>query len=57
MLDRNAVIPQPPAMPPSSLPSVTSSDLISKGREILILHAGEVYRLRITKRNKLILTK
>jgi hemin uptake protein HemP len=37
--------------------TITSSDLIKDGQEIIILHAGEQYRLRITSNNKLILTK
>jgi hemin uptake protein HemP len=32
-------------------------DLIGDGREVIILHAGERYRLRITANDKLILTK
>jgi hemin uptake protein HemP len=38
-------------------PTVRSDDLLRKGVELRILHAGEVYRLRITRQNKLILTK
>jgi len=36
---------------------VESSKLFVGGQEILILHDGEQYRLRITSNNKLILTK
>jgi hemin uptake protein HemP len=32
-------------------------DILDDKREIIILHAGEQYRLRITSNNKLILTK
>ena len=36
---------------------VVSSDLFRGGREIVILHHGQEYRLFITKADKLILTK
>jgi len=36
---------------------VDSTTLMSGQREILIRHGGELYRLRITASNKLILTK
>ncbi|MCS7045983.1 MAG: hemin uptake protein HemP [Gemmataceae bacterium] len=36
---------------------VTSSELFEGRREICIEHDGERYRLRITRRNKLILQK
>jgi len=35
----------------------TSSDLFDGDQEILIDHAGQEYRLRITRQGKLILTK
>jgi hemin uptake protein HemP len=31
--------------------------LFAAGREVRIAHAGEIYRLRLTRQNKLILTK
>lgn len=34
-----------------------SSQLFGAGREVIIRHAGELYRLRVTRQNKLILTK
>lgn len=37
--------------------TITSSELFGDQREIVILHAGELYRLRITSNNKLIMTK
>lgn len=41
-----------------SLPKLVSSqELFGKDRQILIEHAGAVYRLQITKQGKLILTK
>ena len=39
------------------LPCVNSNELIGKDREIMIEHGGVYYRLRITRANKLILTK
>ena len=36
---------------------VSSQELFGKDRQILIEHAGAVYRLQITKQGKLILTK
>jgi hemin uptake protein HemP len=37
--------------------SITSRELLGDSREVIIIHAGEEYRLRITKNDKLILTK
>ena len=34
-----------------------SRDLFIGTREVIIHHAGEIYRLRLTSQNKLILTK
>jgi len=39
------------------LQSVRSEDLFGKDREIIIEHCGMQYHLRLTKANKLILTK
>ena len=36
---------------------VESATLFERGREVVILHHGQEYRLRITKSGKLILTK
>lgn len=36
---------------------VDSGALLKGGREVLIRHAGQVYRLRHTRNDKLILTK
>ena len=35
----------------------TSAELLEGHCEVIIVHAGEVYRLRCTRNNKLILTK
>lgn len=54
--------PRTPAAPPApkaeeQLRRITSSELIGHARELRIVHAGEEYRLRITSKGKLILTK
>lgn len=40
-----------------ALPILHSNNLFALGREIRIMHAGEEYRLRLTRNNRLILTK
>jgi hemin uptake protein HemP len=37
--------------------TITSLELMGDGSEVIIEHAGEEYRLSITKQSKLILTK
>lgn len=44
-------------LPEMSTRTITSAELFDSLREIIILHAGEEYRLRITSNGKLILTK
>jgi hemin uptake protein HemP len=39
------------------VPVIDSQDLFRGGKQLMILHAGQVYTLRQTKDNKLILTK
>ena len=47
-----------PARSESESPQVYESETLLKGgREILIRHHGEVYRLRLTRNDKLILNK
>mgnify|MGYP001769185603 FL=1 len=41
----------------SSPPTWPVEVLVGRGREALILHDGQIYRLRITSNRKLILTK
>ena len=41
----------------SRLPVIDSAALLAGGREVLISHGGECYRLRHTRNDKLILTK
>lgn len=47
----------PPEDPPAPPPTLTSAELLRGGRELTILHADEAYRLRLTSRDRLILTK
>lgn len=41
----------------SEPPTVTSEDLLGGGKELVILHGQDRYRLRVTSQGKLILTK
>jgi hemin uptake protein HemP len=58
-----AKTPEPRHAPPASPVScpqrqrITTADLMQGAREIIVLHHGEEYLLRITKTGKLILTK
>ncbi|HEY9102594.1 hemin uptake protein HemP [Chitinimonas sp.] len=50
--------PTPPQAAPANLPAVVeASTLMGKHSEIAIRHRGEIYRLRVTRNGKLILTK
>ncbi len=42
---------------PPTMPVFEIRDLLAGGREAIIVHGGERYRLRITAKDKLILTK
>jgi len=44
-----------PVLP--EVPRVSSEELLKGGRELLIEHAGQIYRLRLTRHGKLILNK
>jgi hemin uptake protein HemP len=46
--------PTPAAKP---VKRIAVSDLLSGGREAVLLHDGDEYRLRLTSNGKLILTK
>ena len=46
-----------PVRPLASAPVIDSAQLLADGKEVQIRHAGEVYRLRVTKNGKLILNK
>ena len=45
------------AAAPTSPVRLDSRELFRNGNEVLIVHKGEEYRLRITRNEKLILTK
>lgn len=47
----------PAATPPPTPPQIEVGALLGEGREAVLVHNGETYRLRITASNKLILTK
>jgi hemin uptake protein HemP len=51
------VAPEPADSRHESPGTVNSRDLLQGGRELLIDHAGEIYRLRLTRNGKLILHK
>ncbi len=42
---------------PPTVPTVEVTAILGAGREAVILHKGERYRLRVTANDKLILTK
>jgi hemin uptake protein HemP len=54
-LRSTASAPPPPA--PAGTPQLDSRSLFGSARELLIQHKGEQYRLRLTRSDKLILTK
>ncbi|MEY3121546.1 MAG: Hemin uptake protein hemP [Pseudomonadota bacterium] len=43
--------------PISSVRSISSESLLANGNEVFIRHQGERYHLKLTRNNKLILTK
>jgi hemin uptake protein HemP len=48
----------PSAVPPTQAPvPLAAATLFAGCKEVVITHAGELYRLRLTRQNKLILTK
>jgi hemin uptake protein HemP len=49
--------PELSAPEPAAVRRVESASLFQRGREVVIVHHGQEYRLRITKSDKLILTK
>ncbi len=49
---------EPPAPPPAAEPvMLDSSTLLGDAREVAIRHGAEIYRLRLTRHDRLILTK
>ncbi len=57
MIPDTAPRDSPPAQPPARPPVLNSAELMRGAREVVILHAGQTYRLRITSKDRLILTK
>lgn len=55
--DRPSVPPSGTQSGPDDLPTIDVVSIIGEGREAVILHRGERYRLRLTANDKLILTK
>lgn len=57
-MDDNTNPPKPQPTPPvEAPPEVAAETLFGEHREIVLIHEGERYRLRITRRGKLILQK
>ncbi|WP_020175160.1 hemin uptake protein HemP [Methyloferula stellata] len=46
-----------PEKPKPDVPVINVRDLLADSREAVLIHEGERYRLRITAKDKLILTK
>lgn len=46
--------PRPPAAPLRRIPV---EQILGQAEQVILLHRGEEYRLRLTRANKLILTK
>lgn len=46
-----------PVVPAPDPPALDTRSLFARGNEVLIVHEGETYHLRLTRQNKLILTK
>lgn len=56
-MQKQAVPPAPAPLPgDDSHKRIASADLFGEAREVVIEHAGRLYRLRITQNGKLILT-
>lgn len=55
--ERSQTVATPQATDSPSAPSIDVRALVGAGREAVILHNGDRYRLRITANDKLILTK
>ena len=52
-----SVLAAPPSAPPQESADIDTAELFADRTEIRIRHAGAIYRLRITRGGKLILTK
>jgi hemin uptake protein HemP len=53
----SGLTPKPSSSGAAEVPVVDVRQLVGEGREIILMHLGEAYRLRITARDRLILTK
>jgi len=53
-MGRELLLPERPIF---SVRSISSESLLANSNEVLIQHRGELYHLRLTRSNKLILTK
>lgn len=49
--------PMPPVTKAEGVRTIDSRELLGSSQEIVIVHQGQRYRLRLTRQNKLILTK
>ena len=56
-MDDHRTNPPPVSVDAAQTPVFDVRDLLGGGREVIIIHAGERYRLRVTANDKLILTK
>lgn len=55
--DDNPNQPAQQPLPCEKTAVISSRDLLQNSKEIRIVHGDDVYRLRLTRQNKLILTK
>jgi hemin uptake protein HemP len=56
-MNDNPVKPPPEPQNVAQTPIFDVRELLAGSREVIIIHAGERYRLRVTANDKLILTK
>lgn len=49
--------PPPSTAPPATVAAIEAAQILRGAPEVAIHHAGQTYRLRVTRANKLILTK
>jgi hemin uptake protein HemP len=57
MMNDNPIKSPPDSPRIAQTPVFDVRELLGGGREVIIIHAGERYRLRVTANDKLILTK
>ena len=53
----SAAVAMPAAVQPARAARISSGNLLAGRRELVIEHAGQEYHLRLTRNDKLILTK